>query len=282
MYSVGSRRRPSLGCTVMDEGTLKRLLGAGQPTSGRPGWRCLKEDELAAYAEQHVSAEERARIESHLAGCDACLEQVVFLARLPEVAPAPAVASASLARAEGLVAAAQRPRLAPVLRWGSLAAAACLILIAGLQWRQSNLLPVPEAPGATAPTVPEPPTVPPVAPAADTSPAPGRTRATVRRSPAAPAPVGLISPHENETLPVRDAVFTWHAEPGALYYELQVVTEDGTVAWQAQADAAATRARLPIDHLLRAGSKYFVWVRAHLANGGSLRSTAVSFTVGAQ
>jgi len=268
----------------MDEGTLKRLLRAGEPTRDRSGWRCPSDTELASYVEQRVSADERARIESHLADCDACLDQVACLARLPDMAPVPAVSPALLSRAERLGATARRGWPAPVLRWGSLAAAACLIVAVGLHLRQASGPVVRDAPGDAAPAVPQGPSPQPSvalpAPAARSPAAP--PPAAVRRSSAARTAVSLISPRENATLPAQNAVFVWQAVSGALYYELQVVTGDGTVVWQVQADPDATRVRLPSDHPLQTGAKYFVWVRAHLASGGTVRSAAVSFNVGKQ
>lgn len=42
----------------------------------------LTEEELAAYVEGVVQAEERARIESHLIDCTTCLDEVLTLFRI--------------------------------------------------------------------------------------------------------------------------------------------------------------------------------------------------------
>jgi hypothetical protein len=79
-------------------------------------------------------------------------------------------------------------------------------------------------------------------------------------------------------LPAQAPEFRWKAVAGSLFYEIHVVTEDGSVVWQANVDETSTR--LPAGHALRAGEKYFVWVRAHLSGGGTVRSAAISFHLG--
>lgn len=265
----------------MDERTLIRLLRAKALPPDRPGWGCLTETELAAYADQRISPEERERLESHLSDCDTCLEQIVFVARLPESAPGQAVAPDLLSRAQRFVSSRQRRWLTPVLGWGSVAAAACLVLAIGLHWRQPIAPSRPDVPRATGPEIPEAPSPQPAValPPASVTPAPPvLPPATMRKSPTTITPIVLVSPQENATLPARGLDFTWRAVPGALYYEVHVVTEDGTVVWQARASATSTR--LSGDHPLRTGARYFVWVRAYLASGGTIRSAAVSFRVG--
>ena len=102
--------------------------------------------------------------------------------------------------------------------------------------------------------------------------------AAVRKSPVAPTAVILSSPAENATVALPGLEFRWHDVPNAIYYELHVVTEEGDVVWQGKVDD--THARLPEGHALRANAKYFVWVRAHLAGGGTVKSAAVPFRVG--
>ena len=62
--------------------------------------------------------------------------------------------------------------------------------------------------------------------------------------------------------------------------DLQIVTEEGNVVWSGRADGTSTR--LPAGHGLQAGQKYFVWVRAHLSGGGTVKSPAVPFRVSGQ
>jgi hypothetical protein len=258
----------------MDERTLKRLLRATDRPPDQPGWGCPTETQLEAYFDERVFAAERAGIEAHLSDCDRCLEQIAFLARLPVSEPQDAVAPDLLAKAKGLVSSRQRPWLAPALRWGAVAAAACLVLAVGLNWRAPSHTDVPRA---VRPAIPEAPP-PPSAVAVPLAP-PVLPPATVRKSPESTSQVVIVSPQEKATLSAHALEFTWRAVPSALYYEVRVTTEDGTVVWQAKADA--TSVRLPADRPLRPGAGYFVSVRAYLAGGGSVLSAWVSFQVGA-
>ena len=268
----------------MDEKDLKRLLRVRKPGSQRSGWRCPDEMRLAAYVEHRMSVAEEARIERHIAACAACLEQVVFLARhrVPDQAPVP---RHLLSRAGDLVG--SQPSAWPglVLRWGTLAAAAaCLLLVISLQLREPGAPPLPgappsaPAPGATPGTTGVPAAELPAAPAVATAqPAPA-SPTKVRKSVAGPLALQMLSPAENATLSPREPVFRWQAVPGAAYYDMDILTEDGNVVWQGKVEGTSTR--LPDGHPLQAGTKYFVWVRAHLSAGGTVKSAAVSFHIG--
>ncbi len=87
----------------------------------------------------------------------------------------------------------------------------------------------------------------------------------------------MVSPTENATLSP-DTALRWQAVPGTSYYDIDIVTEEGDVVWQGKSEATSTR--LPAERALRAGTKYFVWVRAHLSSGGTIKSPAVSFRIG--
>jgi hypothetical protein len=266
----------------MDDKGLSRLLRVQEAGADRPGWRCPDAARLAAYVEHRAEAKDEARIESHLADCGACLEQVVFLLRRPGGEES-TVPSAMLSRARDLVVSRPFPWRAPIQRWGAVAAAAtCLLLAVGLQMRQGGAPRLPAAPtGFQAPAAgPVPaaqqPDVPAVvaAPPSPVVPPPAATR----RSAAALSPLVMTSPAENAMLPPRDPEFRWQAVPGSIYYELSLVTENGDVVWQGRVEG--TLARLPASVQLQPGAGYFVWVRAYLAGGVTLKSAAVPFRVG--
>jgi hypothetical protein len=266
----------------MDDKGLSRLLHVQDDGADRPGWRCPDAARLAAYVEHRAEAKDEARIESHLAGCSACLEQVAFLLRRPggEESTVPTVL---LSRARDLVVTQSSPWRAPVWRWGTVAAAAaCLVLAVGLQMRQAGAPPLPGAPkGVQAPAaVPIPAARQPDVPAVVSAPPPpvAPPPAADRRSAAALSPLVMTSPAENQVLSPRDPEFRWLAVPGSIYYELSLVTENGDVVWQGRVEG--TLARLPASVTLQPGAGYFVWVRAYLAGGVTLKSAAVPFRVG--
>lgn len=267
----------------MEEKGLKRLLHVGERTGVRVGWRCPDATRLAAYVEHDLSAPDQARIEWHVADCAACLDQVAFLARHPATASA-AVDPRLLARAQDLVPPRSSAWPALLPRWAAVAVATvCLLLVVTIELRQPGAPPMPgvATPAQSRAASPNAPAALPVTPTAPAvvpnQPAPAPP-ATVRKSAPRPLALQLLSPAEKSTLSLREPEFRWQPVPGAIYYEIQVLAEEGDVVWQAKVEGTSTR--LPDGHPLRAGMKYFAWVRAHLLGGGSVKSAAVSFGVG--
>ena len=263
----------------MDDKELRRLLRAQGKAADEPGKRCPGETEIAAYVEQRLPVKDEARIESHLADCDACLEQVMLLVRPPAAEPA-SLAPQLLSRARDLVAEQKAAWHAPVLRWGAVAATIVLVaVVLNRQVRAPGVLPVPPAPAPNLPapsaTLPAPPVTTQPAPAPQL-PAPPPPSA-VRNSVAKPLQLELQFPAENATLSIGQLEFRWTAVPAATYYEVQLVTDDGTVVWIGKVEG--TRARPPDAVRLEAGRKYFVWIKAHLSGGGTVKSATVSFQI---
>jgi hypothetical protein len=270
-----------IDATVMDEKKLTHLLQMQGGMRENTGWRCPDEAHLAAYVDRRLPAADQARIEAHLADCDACVDQVSFLVRQPADA-AGTVAPQVLSRARDLVPPVRSFWVVPLMRWGTMtAAAACVVLAVGLFRLQAPHEPpaeerAPEAPAAVAPA----PSLPVRTPAqlrAAPRPAP-RPAPAVRNSVGTPMAFHLLFPAENATLSPHDLTLQWSAIAGAAYYEAQVTTDEGDVAWSARTDA--TSVRLPGDSAsLQPGRKYFVWIRAYLAGGGTVKSAAVSFHI---
>jgi hypothetical protein len=103
---------------------------------------------------------------------------------------------------------------------------------------------------------------------------------TVRNSAPAVRTLSVAFPAEAETLARKDLEFRWHAIPGSLYYEIDLVTDEGTSVWHSRVEG--TSARPPDGAKLDAGPKYFVWVKAFLSGGETVKSAAVSFHVAGQ
>ncbi len=302
------------GPNAMDEKTLKRLLRAEGTEAERSGRRCPDEALLSAYADHRIPDNKRAKVEAHLADCEACLGQVAFLAR-QAAEPAAAIIPGAVARARDLVDPAPGFWRPLVLRRGTaVAGIACLVLVVVVVLRQGGTLqapttaPVPDdvsaAPAPPQSTAPQQDTQPeagsrkpeagPATPGSTPPPldfarggperAPqssaGRAEGppTVRNSAISASTLSVVAPAENATLSRQDLEFRWQAVPGSLYYEVSVMTDDGTVVWQGRADG--TSARLPDGQRLEAGAWYFVRIRAHLAGGETIRSAAVSFHIG--
>jgi len=62
--------------------------------------------------------------------------------------------------------------------------------------------------------------------------------------------------------------------------QIDLVTDDGTSVWHSRVEG--TSARPPDSAKLDAGAKYFVWVKAFLSGGETVKSAAVSFRIAGQ
>lgn len=242
------------------------------------GW-AGREEVFEGYVRGALGPEERDAFEEHYFECPVCFDRLhTFLALQAELRSSPAEPRDP------------RPAHGWPWRWvlAPLAGSIVLVLAAAL-WFKAPPLPTSPAivtdapPAATPATVPATPAVPPassVAPTPVPAVPPASPRAAVRNSATPASAVVLLSPPEEATLPPGALVFNWRAVPGAAYYELHIVTEEGNVVWSGKVEATSTT--LPEGHGLEAGRKYFVWVRAHLSGGGTVKSPAVSFRVGGQ
>jgi hypothetical protein len=231
-------------------------------------FRCPDEQELAAYVDQQLIGAEREHIESHLAKCDSCLQQVGFLIRGAQDA-APPLPAPLLARAKQLQTAAHRS--APITwQWAGAAAAIAVVAISAALWRETRgdnsgqraslvaTAQQQQAPGIADNLKPE-------------------DESSVRGgSSGASLPV-VLSPAPGATVNLSDFIIRWQPSTSAVVYEVRVVTADGSVVWHQRVREAWVR---PPARILRPGRKYFVWVRALLRDGGTQVSPAVSFIGG--
>jgi hypothetical protein len=291
----------------MDEKTLRRLLRAEGADAEQPGRGCPDEALLSAYVEHGISGEKLVKVEAHLADCEACLGQVAFLASQP-AEPTSASAPGAVARARDLVALPPSPWQPLVLRWvPALAGVACVVLVViavlrpGGPMQAPATTPVPDLAAGAPPSAPAQQETQPEAvsrkpeagsrkPEAGPSSPLGVPRGdperakrvegppTVRNSAPAVRTLSVVFPAEAATLTRKDLEFRWHAVPGSLYYEIDLVTDDGTSVWHSRVEG--TGARPPDGVKLDAGAKYFVWVKAFLSGGETIKSAAVSFGIG--
>ena len=86
----------------------------------------------------------------------------------------------------------------------------------------------------------------------------------------------LLSPQEGTTLANGQSEFRWTKVRRALFYEVEVLTPDGNIAWTGRTQG--TQVSLARQATLKEG-KFFVWVRAHLVDGKTSKSRAVSFQI---
>jgi hypothetical protein len=235
--------------------------------------RCPDEAQLAAYADRRSQDHDTELIESHLAGCDSCLDQVAFLARVRAL-PVPDVPPGLLARAK-MIADSEARSIRLTWRWAAVPVAASLILAIAIGLRA----PAPE----------------PTHPSTNTSlalagppPAAGETasahppvrhedRPVVRSKDSSQALLVVLTPRPEIRLARGSLEFQWRDVPDAIYYEVQVLTSDGDVAWQQRVEATSVSPEP--GALILSGKRYYLQVRAYLREGKTVASDAIAFQV---
>ncbi len=256
----------------MDERSLFHFFKTHLTKAGGRRWACLGETQIAAYADRQLAGQAKERVETHLADCDFCLDQVAFLIRTQRAESPEPVPDWLLLRARKLTGEKTRPEGSAVWRWGKIAAAtatACLVLVVSISLRHHQTVPTvaprqtPVAmplhvPGQTAPTTP--------------SELPPAVRGGLKSHLA----LTVVSPAAGSIVPENEIEFRWEPVSGALEYEVEVLTLDGDLVWKQR--TVGSSIRLTGDVKLEAGHKYFVSVRAYLAEGKSVQSAPVAFT----
>jgi hypothetical protein len=235
------------------------------PQSDR--FRCPGEEQLAAYVDQQLIGAERERVESHLAKCNSCLQQVGFLVRHAEAKPVEPPARL-VARAGRLNLPDRRYSLW-TWKWAAVTAMIALATAVTFMYGPRSQ-PGRRSPASTIPNreiaISHPPAPPSGTPETAVR---GRTSEELR-------PV-LLSPSSGASVPARELVVRWKPVAGAESYEVRIVTGEGDLVWQERVkDSSASAQMAP----LRKGQKYFVWVRAVLPDGKTQESKAVSFIGG--
>jgi hypothetical protein len=151
------------------------------------------------------------------------------------------------------------------------AATACFLAIAAISLRkpESTVVSPPASAGARV----EKPSL----PARATTAAPATAQA-VRNGQTKRSELQLLFPREGSVIPRREVEFRWKPVRGSQSYEVRLVTAEGNVIWEGRVEG--TRARIPRTVELVPGQEYFVFVRAYLPAGKTLKSPAVRFKAG--
>ncbi len=228
-------------------------------------FRCPDEHQLAAYADQQLIGEERKRVETHLAKCSSCLQQVGYLVRNADGAVAP-VPARLLRAAQQLQPAPPRNSLI-AWQWAGVAAAIAVVAIAAILWRSARPDGPEEHPAVVATAQqPQPPGI-----------APNPEAETAVRSKSSHISPVVLSPQPGAIVHVSDFIIRWEPIERATAYEVRVVTADGDLVWRKRVQETSAK---PPSQIVRPGAKYFVWLRALLPGGKTQQSAAVSFVGG--
>lgn len=228
---------------------------------------CPGEHELAAYVDQQLVGAERERVESHLVKCDSCLQQVGFLTKQGQILAVYAPSS--------LMQRARELRTAPdakVLldwKWVGVAAGIAVTVFGLLMWR--DVRPTTREHSMIVATTQRP-----SEPAILDNPNSAANTAVRSASPAEPQPI-VLSPQPGAIVHDSDFTIRWHPVPNSESYEVRIVTAEGDLVWRRRIHENSVS---PPKQTLKPGLKYFVWVRAWLANGKSQQSQAIGFIGG--
>ncbi len=242
----------------------------------RRTWSCPEDDVLAAYMERRLQLPQQQQVETHVAACPYCLEQIGFVLNVQD-AELPQVPAALLAR---VAKPAARPRLADLSwRWApATAALAGFVVLASVMIQQDSAAP---PAGSEGPPVRD--QVPPAVPAASTPvpETPGASRAgsaprETRSHSQIAGGLQLLEPRAGALVAAEGFDLRWTAVPRALFYEVRITTAGGQMVWSGKVERE--QVRVPAEAGLRPGP-HFAWVRAHLPEGRLIRAQAVSFAV---
>lgn len=233
----------------MKERDLSRLLSWRRDLEVQRTTECPEEAVIAGYSDGNLSLAERMPLEAHLATCRYCRGQLGILSLLEaESDSPPAVPETVMMAARQLVVDDTTSRPIGNRGWAAGLAAAALAAMLGLAvWLPQG--------GQV-----------------------GRSGGSaVRTVVPKQALLMVLQPRESELVPAEEVEIRWTEVSQALSYQLLLVTSDGDIVWKTELEQ--TQAKLPDNLEMEASSTYFVWIRALLPDGKTLRSTAVGFQV---
>jgi hypothetical protein len=231
---------------------------------------CPDEQRLAEYADRQLIGDERHAVERHLATCDKCVEQVAFL-----VSAAPEqrelVPDEVLHKAFAL---GKTPSTGTFATWRlARASALALLVVAALSWQLIEHRGVSKG-TASETTSSKQPALVAQNQASTTIAVPDHNE--VRGS--ARSESLLLSPLPGTVVDPATLVFRWKPVTYARFYEVELVSDDGSVIWQQRAQSSPISLP-PSVHLMRGGT-YFVRLRVHDVRGSMEQTRAVWFTAG--
>ena len=237
---------------------LPKFVRAVFSTSG-----CPAQQELAAYADHQLIGPPRHTIERHLVSCDTCVQQVAFLVR---TAPQSESVPAELMNKAFALAKQEVQYAYPIWKL-ALSGAFAVILLSIVSWRLiehkgghpnfATEAPPPAQIGVVAHNV---------------TPAP-KSQEMFRGNDSVESP--FLFPSPNQRVDATKLVFRWKPVRRANLYDIEVVTDDGSVIWAEKVKASF--AALPSDIHLAKEASYFVRLRVHTVYGSVEVTKAIGF-----
>jgi len=191
-------------------------------------------------------------LERHIADCAFCLGQVGFVVRSEELETPTEIPLDLVGRVRQLEGPQKGGGLTVAWNWRHVSTAAAAVALVGFVWLGVSGGPnLSQEPSRTLPTV--------------------RGMARDLQSPT------LSFPQEGDVINPGAVELRWAAVPQAIFYRISIVTTDGDLVWEAQVEKTETQ--VPTDAGLAPGHQCFVWVEAHLKEGGTVTSPVVGFQI---
>lgn len=220
---------------------------------------CPDDYQLAALVDKQLPGEAGKQIALHLSDCNYCTTQVSLLKRLHGPVPEKPVDEFVIARANRMGKNKKRPTIRYVSRWAS---AAVIVLAISLifRWNLSDQ----DTSDAINTIIPDP--------GSQVT----EQRLTRNLNPDILEP-RILSPSNGAKVQPEALTFSWSEVPGSLYYDVRIVTDEGDLIWQAQAEG--TEVGLPEQLHLKPDTEYFFRVDAYLASAKRISSKHVLFSI---
>ena len=243
----------------MNDQELKASLHRVLEIPGQTGF-CPEDQDIAEYFDGSITDEKRGPLHRHVANCRYCQSRLGLISRLQTDSSETEVAGSLLAKAKQMAGEQGRRRwnhaqARTAARWAS---AAMIILAIGFLTRQA-----------------QEPTLVPLGGPNDQTTWEFRETRSIDYSAVSPA---IEVPADQFKIEPGNGAFNWTPVPGSLYYQLQIVSDEGDLV--ARARIVGTSWKLPPDLELVPGAEYFVRVEAQLDEYTNLKSDFVPFTIG--
>jgi hypothetical protein len=230
-------------------------------------WSCPPDDAVASYVDGTLLRNRKGVVEAHLARCERCRKVVADIIKDQREIDLPTPPSAL---AYKTIAAATTNGIAKRWVWipaGAVATLAVMLLVVSGTLRHSREPMLPSSHTPSAPIIAKLMLEgTPIKPVPD----------VVRKITVADRLPSIILPQPGSVVASARLNFIWKQIPQARSYRVRVVKSDGDLVWEGETEES--RLALPSNFRLKNGS-YFVWITSYFANGRTIKSSPVSFSV---
>jgi hypothetical protein len=240
----------------MNQKRITELLQLQDKEIAAPTPFCPSGHEVAALFEGKRDNPDYDHFERHLADCSYCQARVAVVARLHQNTDEEQIPEALFDAASQFGNQPRKSRLRRAPAWAAAAVVAITLFTV-----------IGKNPYLTSGTVDQ-------VPPRDGTSRQARVLRNIGRVDPGPT---VLSPVDGERIVPDEMTIRWTRVPGSLYYDVRLVNAEGFMIWRDR--VKETRSNLPSDIGLVSGERYFVRVDAYLAEGKSVGSPHVKFTV---